>query len=190
MFLNNIVNKMLDCYWAHTGQSQSILLSVQFIQSAAAWLLFNLPEFPHPVRPPLDIWLPEAACITFKLLVVVHKDILWSSPGPAQGLCPVLCCDSGPPCACPAAIRPLLQQASTVLPPGRGGMTFPSHKERQGRCLYSPQIENSPNTSRCDVAFHKQTRRQIDDKVSYQIGSYCRNPSVNRDPVRCALPSL
>ncbi|KAK0140818.1 hypothetical protein N1851_022183 [Merluccius polli] len=69
------------------GLPASKIKPLQPIQNAAARLVFNLPKFNH-VTPPIfrDLhWLPVAARITFKTMVLTYKAVNGTAPDPPPG---------------------------------------------------------------------------------------------------------
>ncbi|XP_053537778.1 uncharacterized protein LOC128633092 isoform X2 [Ictalurus punctatus] len=77
-----LVISKLDCYKAlRSGLPASSIKHFQMIQNAAARLVFNQPKKTHVT--PLFIslhWLPVAACIKFKALMLMYKTLCGTTP--------------------------------------------------------------------------------------------------------------
>ena len=112
---------------------------LQFIQNAAAHLVFNLPKFSH-ITPRIRSlhWLPVAARIHFKVLILTLPTYR-TSCRPTHSLSTPLCCHRPP---CPSC-QPRNCGASPPSLPDMEPSRHP-HKNCFLAAHFPPQLEDSP----------------------------------------------
>ena len=77
-----MVSSRLDyCNALLTGLPACVVKPLQMIQNAAARLVFNQPKRAHVTPLLIELhWLPVAACIKFKSLMLAYRVIAGSAP--------------------------------------------------------------------------------------------------------------
>ncbi|KAK3557326.1 hypothetical protein QTP70_026594, partial [Hemibagrus guttatus] len=183
-----VISRLVYCNSLLAGLPLNAIRPLQMIQNAAARLVFNLPKFSHttPLLRSLH-WLPVAARITFKTLMLAYK----AKNGPAPSYLKALIT----PRTAPRSLRststarqvpPSLREKETLVERLSKNHRL-SHKEvtpRVVRCLVLSYLKDITDPLLDPLQFAYRANRSVDDAVNMALhfilqhldspGSYAR----------------